>query len=188
VYGDWKGGLMATATRERPLRLGDVGVRLVLDVLKTQTRRPFKPGQFECPFAAIGEKLWVREAFQIESNRNCEIYDEPEKPLGPVRWHYDDDHGNWFECPRYRASEPDCELLNDDGKPIGWRPSIHMPRWACRLLLDVLDVRLEPVAAISDDDAIAEGVKSPRVFQSCWRKIYGDEATCWAITFAKAER
>jgi hypothetical protein len=163
--------------KERPILLGDSWVRLVLAGQKTQTRRPFKPGQFECPFAAVGDRLWVREAFR-ELRRGEFIDNRLPRDAWPAG-------ARGRNGIAYRAdSNADAERCRIE---LGykWKPSIHMPRWACRLFLDAIDIRLEPVAAISQEDALAEGVRSPRVFARCWDMIYGDSrsAVCWAISF-----
>ncbi len=91
---------------------------------------------------AVGDRLWVREAF-----------------IGPYAYEVNEypprDWGNkaiWFP-----ADGPVPE------KHAGqfWhraRPSIHMPRWASRMTLTVTDVRVQRLQDISEADAVAEGV------------------------------
>jgi len=90
----------------------------------------------------------------------------------------------------YRADDNGCV---EDLAEAKWTPSIHMPRWACRLVLPLVKVRIERVQAISEADAWAEGygehwqrrVKeagadgplgrpSPQAwFATLWDKLYG---------------
>jgi hypothetical protein len=127
---------------------------------KTQTRRGLKPlprrtiffdiktaerNQFQEPRYAIGDRLYVREAWRCNgwASNVATIF--------------------------YRASEGDgytamCEQYPVAGKkPLrvtgGWRPSIHMPRWASRITLIVTDVRVQRLQDISEADAKAEGVE-----------------------------
>jgi hypothetical protein len=89
-----------------------------------------------CPYGRAGDRLWVRETF-----------------CGPVLHSTD---GQLVELYHYRASEE--QPRNHRGEVIQWTPSIHMPRVACRLVLEVTGVRVERLQDISRDDAIAEGL------------------------------
>lgn len=174
--------------KERPILFNGEMVRAILDGRKTQTRRvvkapksliqdtiqqkpPYwklpiavceKTGCFadvNSPYGKAGDQLWVRETFAIESNFNMtDVYLDPDNPLGPVRDVDDGAHGHYFECPRYRASEPDT-ILGDDGI-MRWKPSIFMPRWASRIQLKVTDVRVESVQDIVKNcqDILEEGI------------------------------
>lgn len=134
--------------KERPILFKGAMVRSVLDDSKTQTRRVAKlteaghlkelgghrrwhPADTKavaaCPYGQPGDRLWVRETW-LKTN-----------PWG--------DHHTYG----YRASDatefPDAI----------WKPSIHMPRAACRITLEIVSVRIERLQDISEADALAEG-------------------------------
>lgn len=88
-----------------------------------------------CPYQ-VGDVLWIRETWGYD-------------------W-YDDGQSRAWKRVVYRA-DPGAQPL-DQGEPTGWRPSIFMPRSACRLRLRVKGVRVERLQEISPADAIAEGV------------------------------
>ncbi|MED5693127.1 hypothetical protein [Enterobacter hormaechei] len=103
-----------------------------------------------CPFGAVGDHIWVREAFQgpLVSEELLEEYRAyPEKFENPEYCEYAADGE---PRPEY------CDL--DDNLRHGWRPSIHMPRWASRIMLEITDVRVERLQDISEEDAKAEGL------------------------------
>ena len=149
--------------KERPILFSGPMVRAILDGRKTQTRRIMKPQptydgfwwshkgyscggekQFRdglplfvgCPYGAVGDRLWVRETFApMQENRpiaNPAIYDNK-----PAWYRADNDRPMWA------------------GKT--WKPSIHMPRWASRITLEITGVRVERLNEISESDAVREG-------------------------------
>lgn len=140
----------------RPILMNGDMVRAVLEGRKTQTRRvvrlPDKDGSgddrfvfrdsaaktrfVDCPYGQTGDLLWVRETFQYS--------DWPE-------W---EDRTMFYRADRHGQSE-----LDERG--LKWKPSIHMPRWASRLTLEITDVRVERLQEISEEDAIAEGIDGP---------------------------
>lgn len=138
--------------QERPLLFSAPMVRAILEGKKTQTRRVVKglaldwltpPVAFSpafvasaenrpiCPYGYAGDRLWVRET-----------------------WH------RWPNPPGYIYRADVVDQLLDTPKS-GWRPSIFMPREACRLLLEISGVRVERLQEISDDDVMAEGLGRP---------------------------
>ncbi|WP_444905342.1 hypothetical protein ACJJIU_22225 (plasmid) [Microbulbifer sp. CnH-101-E] len=168
--------------KERPILFNAEMVRAILDGRKTQTRRLIKPQPFngandeeiikqigglpagrslyqeinsawqsrfvdiDCPYGEPGDRLWVRETFGFEV-----------RSLG----------GTPHEQIVYRASKPDAVRCYDcDGmeQPIKWKPSIHMPRWASRITLEITTVRVERIQDISEEDAKAEGLR--------WHSLY----------------
>ena len=93
-------------------------------------------GEYACksPFGQPGDKLWGRETFRLDFDIRIE-YDK----LTRSTWQL-----------AYGADEPELRKVN-------WRPSIHMPRWASRITLEVTGLRIERLNDISEADAIAEG-------------------------------
>ena len=176
------------AVQERPILFYGPMVRAILDGRKTQTRRVVKTcrqfaewdsspeGAYDvamadngsgahflvagdhgytnlvpCPYGQPGDRLWVREEFNIgRALHNCEgVADDEELWIG--RMPKDD--------PRKQAFMSAWQICYAaDGCDGKMRPSIHMPRWASRLTLEITGARVERLQAISEADAIAEGV------------------------------
>jgi len=146
--------------KERPILFSGPMVRAILEGRKTQTRRVAKTDGLDlvgpcgnsatgdvflvgrdwvgntvtvkCPYGLVGDRLWVRETW-----------------------------GNgWTSKPVetdalcYKATP-----LKEQGFKIchRWRPSIHMPRWASRITLEITAVRVERLQDITEEDAKAEG-------------------------------
>jgi hypothetical protein len=153
--------------KEKPILFSGEMVRAILEGRKSQTRRVVKVRgvsddvamwlhymaravDMECPYGKPGDRLWVRETWRTE---------ELESGLDGVRYAADD-----FFLPienTMAASEAWGDAhFNKHGKSYGmaWRPSIYMPRWASRIMLEVVKVRVERVQEITRDDAKAEGV------------------------------
>jgi hypothetical protein len=167
-------------------------VRAILSDKKRMTRRLATSPLAKC---AAGDRLWVREAF-AEPNDQVVIY-----------------RANWREDAIARGLD---NIPVDDSK-IRWRPSILMPRWACRITLTVTAVKIEPLQEISEDDSVAEGIRQMRcgggswvggegpgrkitpwptakeAFRDLWESLYGPDAwkknpTVVAISFQREAR
>lgn len=186
---------------ERPILFSGEMVRALLAGRKTQTRRVAKPRKHtsllggswsdsyvldpgnaqwlmrDCPYGAPGDRLWVREAWRLSVAG------------GFVYYRADREHE---ECT--------AELAKRDPS-LAWRPSIHMPRWASRLTLEVVSIRVERLQDISEADAIAEGVAVPmtcdvehtarNAFRSLWERINGPGSWdanpwVWVVEFRRA--
>ncbi len=105
-----------------------------------------------CPYGAVGDRLWVRENWRTSSKLDSKnatqigaecLSAEYEKPWCPVQYKADGRRDNW-----------DASIWGEPGK---LRPSIYLPRWASRLTLEVTSVKIEPLHAITDEEAKAEG-------------------------------
>jgi len=155
--------------REIPILFSGPMVRAILEGRKTQTRRVVKPQSlFDGKEAIVkrfpeqkglgyevGDRLWVREAFSYD---RLDI--DKDGTLPP--WYWADgnpENGDWT-------------------KP---KPSIHMPRWASRITLEVTAVKVERLQDISEEDAKAEGVAKPilphwpeRPYASAFRGLWSD--------------
>lgn len=159
--------------KERPIIFDGESVQAILEGCKTQTRRVIKPQPntirwcpiqnsrrydgwedehgkpYLCPYGKPGDRLWVRETW---------FADPP----------YD---GTWDECgfsdgiienfsvlpERFKSPEFVLYKSTWKGVDLRWRSTIHMPRWASRINLEVVNIRVERVQDISEQDAVAEG-------------------------------
>lgn len=131
-----------------------------------------------CPCGVPGDRLWVRETWQHAPQDRCDC-PQPSEP-SPC-----DDWSNGTGCRSnrgevlYRADVGNeteersvVRLAHRHGTHVApWRPSIHMPRWASRITLEITDIRVERLQEISDADAMAEGVEH-WVIGEGWRE-YG---------------
>lgn len=225
--------------KERPILFGAPMVRALLAGTKSQTRRIITPqpraisvcgatldglwiprGKVDyrvwpkpcrkiaeaCPYGQPGERLWVRETWQAWQRTSYE-HDEAQ-PVGvkdaTASKQRDYDGSIRVDAIEYRATS----------KSAGpWTPSIHMPRWASRITLEVTGVRVRRVQEITDADAEAEGVLTwareslwprceamrvakpsrPRfLFQLLWMEINGVESWkadpwVWVVVFRRVE-
>lgn len=158
--------------KERPIIFCGPMVRAIIDGRKTQTRRLVKPqpvpvrgeakhahwswrGGFfalrmypnnstmleHCPYGKPGDRLYVRETW---------AHDGPD--LATVRARLEDAMPAVTCGPYYRATEFAPDTLR-------WRPSIHMPKWASRIKLEVVSTRIERLKEITEADAKAEGAE-----------------------------
>lgn len=192
---------------ERGMIFNGEMTRAILDGRKTQTRRPVKfpvhdknlgcelagnelAGELSAgnylnsAFGKPGDRIWVRETW--------------------ARYNIDQNSHDIA----YRATTP--EDWPEEGR---WRPSIHMPRWASRILLEITNVRVERLNAISEEDARAEGIidggclncgepepcgcanpepDATDAFAYLWQSIYGQEnwnanPWVWVIEFKRVE-
>ena len=174
--------------KERGMIFNAEMVRAILDGRKTQTRRIVKSdcmdiGEkddgtlwpwrehdnggdywYPCPFGEVGDRIWVREtcrAIELESGLDVVSYDAGGQDI-PIKAH-PLDAGLWVDLYRYRGGE---------GKTV---PSIHMPRWASRITLEITGVRVERLNDISHEDARREGIHTEVWDQTVVARNYATE-------------
>lgn len=192
--------------KERPILFSTEMVRAILEGRKTQTRSVVKPqppegfaivprGDIEgwmqlrvravshypvtvtnvrCPYGVPGDRLWVRETWWM--------HDDPSA--------FDPNDGNVTDFDGRTRVVGYAASMDFDSVRIAKeygarrRSSIHMPRWASRITLEVTDVRVERLRDISDADGVAEGYQSAGDFLNGeWAKSVGMDCWVWAITF-----
>ena len=215
--------------KERPIIFGAPMVRAILSGSKSQTRRVVKPQPersgdgvlmwgashrgmrfgvegmdvppgvlVRCPYGIGGDRLYVRETWMPDAPRDgtwagVAFFGCKGSPLSMIP-------------AQYRTPEHVIHRASWDGHDmVGWKPSIHMPRWASRITLEVTGVRVERLQDISIADALAEGVDvhkdhwaknrnhicSPvQAFADLWKSINGPDSWdanpwVWAIEFKR---
>jgi hypothetical protein len=181
-------------------------VLAILDDLKTKTRRIIKHRHYDlttaeflrmsvgvdgvaiaifrvasgeevsvrCPYGAAGHQLWVREAWAVQRHEPCEPHERDYQELiGPTI--------------RYLANGATRKVEGDRTTGVGvfrgrvesGRPSIHMPRWASRIQLQIISVTVERVQSITDAEGLAEGVRHASLGDTVWSGFMGvPRATC----------
>ncbi|SSV96755.1 morphogenetic protein [Klebsiella quasipneumoniae] len=157
-----------------------------------------------CPFGAVGDRIWVRETWGVVSHAFSDdglmIDWVPDRPSTAI---HEMPFGNgYYSGYAIYAADGDFTWGDDDGYEDGrscWKPSIHMPRAASRILLEITDVRVERLRSMSQDDARAEGViaasgpmEAGLAFRELWDSIYGEESWkanpwVWVIEFKRVE-
>ena len=199
----------ASAPKERPILFSAPMVKALLEGRKTQTRRIVKGSEdvegwtelerlppiyrgwwsneddtahasmdLDCLYGNVGERLWVREAFWVR------------------QW------GNTFDGvgvdykaggdPKHLSKRPEKV-----GRMCRWMPSIHMPRWASRITLEIAEVRVERLQDISRGDCMAEGCPFPNIakltdpiewFAELWESInenWDANPWVWVVEFKR---
>ncbi|ENU1224635.1 morphogenetic protein [Enterobacter hormaechei] len=199
-----------TKITERGMIFNGEMVRAILDGRKTQTRRVMKPQPdedglakvingpwvdtseriYRCPFGVPGDRIWVRETFQgpLFDFEQMEAYQEDSSKFKKPEF-----------CVYKADGKPAPEFFDaDDNLHCGWRPSIHMPRWASRITLEITGVRVEQLNDISEEDARSEGISGSsardvkEAYAALWRSIYGSDSWranpwVWVIEFKRIE-
>ncbi|MGP6454276.1 hypothetical protein ACTZGH_05940 [Enterobacter ludwigii] len=218
-------------SKERGMIFNGEMVRAILDGQKTQTRRVMKPQPDPCP-APRGGHWWPSNVFKTMLHVEEEMQNGkcgwgglvgdacPFGDVGDRIWVRE----TWAEAG---ASAPDLKLYRANypahvpthyenvppAEDIRWTPSIHMPRWASRITLEITGVRVERLNDISEEDARAEGIidggclncgepepcncsnpapDATDAFAYLWQSIYGQEnwnanPWVWVIEFKRIE-
>lgn len=148
-------------------------VRAILSGSKTQTRRAFKDkaswhfiegnGDLSiCPYGIPGDRLYVKEkhAFLDVTKSNLSQFPLVGGGFGPDVWNLCVEYCDGTENDAFSVEGVKPKQTRERGEDR-WRPSIHMPRWASRILLEITAVRVERLNEISEADSLAEGIQHP---------------------------
>jgi len=181
--------------KERPILFSTPMVQAILEGRKTQTRRIIKPQpelydndmgaricygsqrhsgpanylikdilpRFGCPYGRVGDRLWVRENYNLP--KDCDKY-KPSIVSECV--------DIWYAAGGKRNATGGLGWGGVKGKQ---RPSIHMPRWASRINLEITKIVAERLHDINEEDAVAEGAMyhdGRGIGHSGWRHDYHD--------------
>lgn len=209
----------------KPILFSTPMILAILEGRKTQTRRMVKlkmldPSRVGAIYPDGTGKGWVAwsPGKGVSAELTRQEYPDggfpcPYGSVGDVLW-VRESWNEYYAGPDYRYA-----YRADDAEfPFkGWKPSIHMAKAACRIFLEITDIRVERLKDISEEDARAEGVKpngeqeggewfhymrgfddfpaysASESFFSLWEKINGKESLdanpwTWAITFKRIDK
>ena len=194
----------AVGTKERPILFSAPMVRAILAGTKTQTRRVVKGAPED--WSPVQPQVYAPTIVDRHG------FEQP----GPDAFGAGDAQGDhWIRCPYGQPGDRlwvretwaqhgvSAVYRADSGdRPAGagmWRPSIHMPRWASRITLEVTGVKVERLQGISEADAIAEGIPQSDVsppdmgvfaYRQLWESINGPGSWdanpwVWCVSFKR---
>ena len=198
--------------KQRPILFSTPMVQAILDGRKTVTRRmvrfPYSndalkfdcstnritwagfngntqitPWQ-DCQYGKPGDVLWVRETFAPYVIDNY------------------DDKGNDKYTWLFKADGQESQWILDGMEDATWKPSIHMPKAACRIFLEVVSVKVERLQDITEGDCVREGIKKESEngypsalpqFEHLWQLINGSDSWdanpwVWVVEFKRIEK
>lgn len=177
--------------KTRPILFSTPMVQAIHAGRKTQTRRAIKfewcgsaealmhqatfDPAYKCPYGQPGDRLWVRETWGLMCYHD------------PTDWCADSIVGVSESDLRERYTLEHAANWKLPNESSHWRPSIHMPRWASRITLEIVAVRVERLQEITEEDAKAEGVEPYAPddgqyrlgFRELWELINGPDS--WAM-------
>ena len=161
----------------------------------------------QCPYGQPGDRLWVRETW-------CDVNlqgapgiayraDDDVRDLMEDESFLDEDGAFNYDDPRSKPYQFACWsedlIAGTEGR---WRPSIHMPRWTCRILLEITVVRVERLQDITPNQCIAEGAwpeedkelgrgqEAVAAFAELWKSTGGNwdaNPWIWVVEFKRVK-
>lgn len=154
-----------------------------------------------CPYGVVGDRLWVRETWQavhfaVDEYGNVDDWYHAEQIPKSSQ-------DGWWTAV-YAAGDPYQSDQSSERRGFPWRPAIHMPRWAARLVLEVTKVDLCHLQSITSQDIAAEGFpvdysvsdrpdvlefEQRQAFAAAWDRMHGKKSPwlanhpVWVIEF-----
>lgn len=144
-----------------------------------------------CPYGKPGDRLWVREVYEVSPSPGCSFGDfmMGRKHTVTYRAGGSRDLNGYSEVGGGMCIDVSSDAGDYPMEKYGiWRSPIHMPRWASRITLEIKGVRVQRLAEATEADALAEGVESLAAYRTLWDGIHGVGAWdrndwVWAISF-----
>ena len=164
--------------KERPILFSGKMVRAILEERKTCTRRVMNPQPVD---AGSGDWWYPGPALNWQNAKHYANEAHMQRGL-PTDFHPYGQPGDRLWVRETFAVQPDLWAASHVPQPIHFladckpeqiedyilKPSIHMPRWASRITLEITGVRVERVQDISEEDATAEGMEFISINTATW--------------------